>query len=180
MPSTRFASNLLLISDCLSDDVLKARLKTVGVAEYKFEMEVSAGRDSGTEWRIVDVGGSRSQVCTMVSLLALLAISRSIDALSCPSRCWTCGRILIIDSGLVCVFQLDVDSDVSDISEGCMSSQLTNRCGWCIATWVPFFDDVDAIIFLAPISAFDQVLTEDKTVNRLVRPPSSLLCGLGD
>jgi hypothetical protein len=43
------------------DDVLKARLKTVGVAEYKFEMEVSAGRDSGTEWWIVDVGGSRSQ-----------------------------------------------------------------------------------------------------------------------
>lgn len=79
------------------DDVLKARLKTVGVSEYKFEMEVSAGRDSGTEWRIVDVGGSRSQR----------------------------------------------------------------------PTWAPFFDDVDAIIFLAPISAFDQVLTEDKTVNRL-------------
>ncbi|KAH6887876.1 G-protein alpha subunit-domain-containing protein [Coprinopsis sp. MPI-PUGE-AT-0042] len=79
------------------DDVLKARLKTVGVSEYKFEMEVSAGRDSGTEWRIVDVGGSRSQR----------------------------------------------------------------------PTWIPFFDDVDAIIFLAPISAFDQVLTEDKTVNRL-------------
>ncbi|TFK28492.1 G-alpha-domain-containing protein [Coprinopsis marcescibilis] len=79
------------------DDVLKARLKTVGVSEYRFEMEVSAGRDSGTEWRIVDVGGSRSQR----------------------------------------------------------------------PTWVPFFDDVDAIIFLAPISAFDQVLTEDKSVNRL-------------
>ena len=44
------------------DDVLKARLKTVGVSEYKFEMEATAGRDSGTEWRIVDVGGSRSQV----------------------------------------------------------------------------------------------------------------------
>jgi guanine nucleotide-binding protein subunit alpha len=43
------------------NDVLKARLKTVGVSEYKFEMEVSAGRDSGTEWRIVDVGGTRSQ-----------------------------------------------------------------------------------------------------------------------
>ncbi|KAJ7150919.1 guanine nucleotide binding protein, alpha subunit [Mycena crocata] len=35
------------------------------------------------------------------------------------------------------------------------------------ATWAPFFDDVDAIIFLAPISGFDQVLAEDKTVNRL-------------
>ncbi|KAK0492570.1 guanine nucleotide-binding protein alpha-4 subunit [Armillaria luteobubalina] len=79
------------------DDVLKARLKTVGVSEYRFEMEVSAGRDSGTEWRIVDVGGSRSQR----------------------------------------------------------------------QTWVPFFDDVDAIIFLAPISGFDQVLSEDRTVNRL-------------
>ena len=45
-----------------ADDVLRARLKTVGVSEYKFEMETAAGRDSGTEWRIVDVGGSRSQV----------------------------------------------------------------------------------------------------------------------
>ncbi|KAJ7034525.1 guanine nucleotide binding protein, alpha subunit [Mycena alexandri] len=76
------------------DDVLRARLKTVGVSEYTFEMEVSMGRETGTEWRIVDVGGSRT-------------------------------------------------------------------------TWVPFFDDVDAIIFLAPIAGFDQVLAEDKTVNRL-------------
>lgn len=51
-----------------ADDVLKARLKTVGVCEYKFEMEVSAGRDSGTEWRIVDVGGSRSQVSFLLPL----------------------------------------------------------------------------------------------------------------
>lgn len=49
-------------------DVLKARLKTIGVSEYKFEMELSAGRDSGTEWRIVDVGGSRSQVDFVSSL----------------------------------------------------------------------------------------------------------------
>ncbi|OCH88372.1 G-alpha-domain-containing protein [Obba rivulosa] len=75
------------------DDVLKARLKTVGVSEHRFEME--AGTESGTEWRIIDVGGSRSQV----------------------------------------------------------------------PTWVPFFDD--AIIFLAPICAFDQTLAEDKSVNRL-------------
>lgn len=79
------------------DDVLRARLKTVGVAEYKFYMEVPTGRDTGAEWRIVDVGGSRSQR----------------------------------------------------------------------PTWVPFFDNVDAIIFLAPISGFDQVLAEDRAVNRL-------------
>ena len=40
--------------------MLKARLKTIGVSEYKFELE--AGPQSGTEWRIVDVGGSRFQV----------------------------------------------------------------------------------------------------------------------
>jgi hypothetical protein len=44
------------------DDVLRARLKTVGVSEHRFEMEAPAGRDAGTEWRIIDVGGSRSQV----------------------------------------------------------------------------------------------------------------------
>ncbi|KAJ7735552.1 guanine nucleotide binding protein, alpha subunit [Mycena maculata] len=33
--------------------------------------------------------------------------------------------------------------------------------------WVPYFDDVDAIIFLAPISAFDQALAEDPRINRL-------------
>ncbi|OBZ77764.1 Guanine nucleotide-binding protein alpha-1 subunit [Grifola frondosa] len=77
------------------DDVLKARLKTVGVSEYRFEME--AGSESGAEWRIIDVGGSRSQR----------------------------------------------------------------------PMWVPFFDDVDAIIFLAPISGFDQTLVEDRSVNRL-------------
>jgi len=38
-----------------------------------------------------------------------------------------------------------------------------------LAAWVPFFDDMNAIIFLAPISCFDQALAEDASVNRLVR-----------
>ncbi|KAF5388888.1 hypothetical protein D9757_005036 [Collybiopsis confluens] len=33
--------------------------------------------------------------------------------------------------------------------------------------WIPFFDDVNAIIFLAPVSCFDEVLLEDSTINRL-------------
>ncbi|KAJ6602266.1 guanine nucleotide binding protein, alpha subunit [Mycena sp. CBHHK59/15] len=33
--------------------------------------------------------------------------------------------------------------------------------------WVPYFDDMQAIIFVVPISAFDQTLEEDPTVNRL-------------
>ncbi|KAF4616462.1 hypothetical protein D9613_008757 [Agrocybe pediades] len=36
-----------------------------------------------------------------------------------------------------------------------------------LAAWAPYFDDMDAIIFLAPLSCFDQVLEEDHKVNRL-------------
>ncbi|KAJ7233977.1 G-protein alpha subunit [Mycena rebaudengoi] len=33
--------------------------------------------------------------------------------------------------------------------------------------WYPYFDDVNALIFLAPISAFDQYLEEDPLTNRI-------------
>lgn len=33
--------------------------------------------------------------------------------------------------------------------------------------WYPYFDDCDAIIFLAPISCFDERLAEDRRINRL-------------
>ncbi|KAF8627267.1 hypothetical protein AX15_004447 [Amanita polypyramis BW_CC] len=34
-------------------------------------------------------------------------------------------------------------------------------------SWVPYFDDANAIIFLAPVSAFDQYLEEDPRINRI-------------
>ncbi|KJA18360.1 hypothetical protein HYPSUDRAFT_90079 [Hypholoma sublateritium FD-334 SS-4] len=34
-------------------------------------------------------------------------------------------------------------------------------------TWIPYFDDATAIIFLAPLSAFDQYLEEDPKTNRI-------------
>ncbi|KAF5377151.1 hypothetical protein D9757_008783 [Collybiopsis confluens] len=42
-----------------NDDVLKARLKTMGVVEHTFL--VSAGANRGTQWKIYDVGGARNQ-----------------------------------------------------------------------------------------------------------------------
>ncbi|KIK04764.1 hypothetical protein K443DRAFT_398138 [Laccaria amethystina LaAM-08-1] len=77
------------------DDILKARLKTLGVTEHRFIL--SGKNNISRDWRVFDVGGHRSQR----------------------------------------------------------------------AAWVPYFDDMDAIIFLAPISCFDQVLAEDHRVNRL-------------
>ncbi|KAF8589302.1 G-alpha-domain-containing protein [Ramaria rubella] len=77
------------------DDVLKARLKTLGVVEHTFALE--KGKERGFDWKIYDVGGARNQR----------------------------------------------------------------------QAWAPYFEDMDAIIFLAPISAFDQVLAEDPRINRL-------------
>ncbi|KAG6336303.1 hypothetical protein ID866_2779 [Astraeus odoratus] len=58
-------------------------------------------------------------------------------------------------------FTLDADNDQEWIMYdfgGTRSSR---------ASWASFFDDVDAIIFLSPISCFDERLREDQTVNRL-------------
>ncbi|KAF8340927.1 guanine nucleotide binding protein, alpha subunit [Amanita rubescens] len=77
-----------------NDDILRARIKTLGVTEHKFKIRTG---HTQRDWRVYDVGGHRSQR----------------------------------------------------------------------AAWVPYFDDMDAIIFLAPISCFDQVLSEDPTINRL-------------
>ncbi|KAG1859657.1 guanine nucleotide binding protein, alpha subunit [Suillus subluteus] len=75
------------------NDIVRARLRTVGVQEHKVVMDDSNGK----EWLLYDVGGTRS------------------------SR----------------------------------------------VAWASYFDDVDAIIFLCPISCFDERLREDRRINRL-------------
>ncbi|KAF8804723.1 G-alpha-domain-containing protein [Phlegmacium glaucopus] len=78
------------------DDVLRARVTTVGPETHIIATEGLSGR--GKQWTIYDVGGSLNQRA---------------------------------------------------------------------ATWAQFFDDVNAIIFLAPLSGFNQFLDEDKSINRL-------------
>ncbi|KAI0829657.1 G-alpha-domain-containing protein [Trametes gibbosa] len=76
-------------------DILRARLRTVGVEEHRMTMETAVER--GDEWIFYDVGGQRSQR----------------------------------------------------------------------ASWASYFEDVNAMIFLCPMSGFNQRLSEDKSVNRL-------------
>ncbi|KAH9835198.1 guanine nucleotide binding protein, alpha subunit [Rhodofomes roseus] len=79
------------------EDILRARLKTLGITEYRFSIKEGTLGGITRDWRIYDVGGHRS----------------------------------------------------------------------LRAAWAPYFDDMNAILFLAPISCFDQTLEEDPTVNRL-------------
>lgn len=76
------------------DDILRARIQTMGVVEHTFNVDLSG---QNILWRLYDVGGARGQR----------------------------------------------------------------------HTWIPYFDDVHAIIFVAPISAFDQYLEEDARTNRI-------------
>ncbi|KZT18573.1 G-alpha-domain-containing protein [Neolentinus lepideus HHB14362 ss-1] len=83
------------------EDVMRARLRTVGIQEHHMTLDEGESRVSrpefGRDWIIYDVGGCRTQR----------------------------------------------------------------------AAWVPYFEDVNAIIFLAPVSCFNERLTEDPRVNRL-------------
>ncbi|KAF8843728.1 guanine nucleotide binding protein, alpha subunit [Paxillus ammoniavirescens] len=76
------------------DDILHARIQTMGVAEHIFDVDIHG---KTVAWHLFDVGGARGQR----------------------------------------------------------------------HSWVPYFDDANAIIFVSPISAFDQYLEEDPRTNRI-------------
>ncbi|EJF63820.1 G-protein alpha subunit [Dichomitus squalens LYAD-421 SS1] len=78
------------------DDILRARLQTVGVEEHQLVMETAA--ENGQQWIFYDVGGARGQR----------------------------------------------------------------------ASWLPYFEDVNAIIFMCSTAGFNEVLLEDRAVNRLL------------
>ncbi|KAJ7189107.1 guanine nucleotide binding protein, alpha subunit [Mycena filopes] len=93
LPDTpRIASRSYVPTD---NDVVRARLRTMGVQEWRVCLE--GGEHFGAEWVLYDVGGARSMR----------------------------------------------------------------------HAWLPYFDTVNAIIFLAPLSPFDERLSEDPSVNRL-------------
>lgn len=140
----------VLTSSCHTDDVLKARLKTVGVSEYRFEME--AGSESGTQWRIIDVGGSRSQVSSLPIDACARKLTISLSDVSCWTRLDELAHTDKYPQRHGCPFLMMVSDNFISIRR----SPMTNA------------HIVDAIIFLAPISGFDQTLAEDRSVNRLV------------
>lgn len=79
-----FSSSRFLRAHLFADDILHARIQTMGVAEHIFDVDIHG---KTVTWHLFDVGGARGQR----------------------------------------------------------------------HSWVPYFDDANAIIFVSPISAFDQV-----------------------
>nr|GAT48707.1 guanine nucleotide-binding protein alpha-4 subunit [Mycena chlorophos] len=77
-----------------TDDILHARIQTMGVAEHIFDVDLHG---KSVTWHLYDVGGARGQR----------------------------------------------------------------------HSWIPYFDTANAIIFVAPVSAFDQYLEEDPRTNRI-------------
>ena len=56
------------------EDVLKARIRTVGVQEYQFLLET--GPDKGREWRVYDCGGHH-RAPTLISELTAISMKEA-------------------------------------------------------------------------------------------------------
>ena len=104
---------MTLLTTVRLEDILRARLRTLGVEEHRLTMETGvyfrdwflhsfaytwSAAEKGADWVFYDIGGARSQ------------------------------RV----------------------------------------AWASYFEDVNAVIFLAPMSGFNECLEEDSKVNRLV------------
>ncbi|EAU91545.2 guanine nucleotide-binding protein alpha-4 subunit [Coprinopsis cinerea okayama7 len=94
------------------DDILRARLKTLGVSEHRFKFKNTA----------------------------------------------TIGESLTLAE--------PVHYEVRAPSTSNPTISLNVMCSY-LAAWAPYFDNMDAIIFLAPLSGFDEALAEDPNTNRL-------------
>jgi hypothetical protein len=120
--------------------------------------------------------------CKLVGLLVMHYRGRTIDILiyfwprylNQPRLAnFRCGRNTVYGKGLIVRARLTADRDTHLARSVTRLARAVKKLIWSMAiltaAWVPFFDDMNAIIFLAPISCFDQVLVEDPNVNRLVR-----------
>ena len=81
-----------MLTTRFKDDILKARLKTLGVTEYRFKMK-AAGNAMNHDWRVYDVGGQRSLVREILNTDNLSYADENqsfvyIDALELPSEVW--------------------------------------------------------------------------------------------
>lgn len=59
------------------DDIVRSRLRTMGVQEYRFLFE--KGSEAGQEWLMYDVGGTRSLRQVRASKFHIIPVSYSIS-----------------------------------------------------------------------------------------------------
>lgn len=143
----------------MTDDVIRARLRTVGVQEHimiherrkrpflPFKSEINQMHLRGLQIcsgiRLVSGGCMMSAALDLRYLRYLSFASMIVDVVYPRERL---GFLTLSIVGFPCCLRRGVD----------LAEAMT----------------VNAIIFLAPISAFNQVLDEDRDKNRLVRPSS--------
>ena len=154
-----------------ADDILRARIQTLGVAEHVFEMNL--GRKS-VIWRLFDVGLVDSYSS---GLSAKQVVGGGSQA---PPLCRHAGRVYPeIRNPVEALEAMEAIGALEALgATPCLntadSSLITLHSRGARGqrhTWMPFFDDANAIIFLAPISAFDQYLEEDYKVRVLIPIP---------
>ncbi|KAJ7458957.1 G-protein alpha subunit [Mycena latifolia] len=143
--TARIANRTYVPSD---NDVVRARLRTLGVQEWRIMLENSECHSLRDPWRIIGRWVSWS-VCHCVEPTSIaICLSSSFHLPSSVPPV-----MLTFSPG---------DSFGSEWVIYDVGGSRSMR-----HAWLPYFDAVNAIIFLAPISCFDERLAEDPTVNRL-------------
>ncbi|THH12695.1 hypothetical protein EW146_g7453 [Bondarzewia mesenterica] len=127
-----------------TDDILHVRLQTLGVTEHTFDIDFAGGRYN---WLLYDVGGARHAWVpyfddgAYLSLLPSLHSTKSGRFFLCRTQ--HCAMASVWSQGVL------LWSFPSSSAVFCPGASPT------------------AVIFLAPISAFDQYLEEDPRTNRI-------------
>lgn len=131
------------------EDILRARLKTIGVSEHRFTLKAGLwttyavnhqpaspnSREYAEPW-LACLRRGRRTFLGKLSFLRCSIISPLTDDLAFWHRC----SVVSENSDIYLIF--------------CSSIVILS------AAWAPYFDNMDAIIFLSPISCFDQVCVE--------------------
>lgn len=132
---------------------MRARLKTRRISEYRFTVTTGT---SGSATSLKDISTkSDDRWFLWLRLAYLRRRGRAFNGKSYDLRC--CLRLIYPSSSEV------------RCSRKCLGS-----CLLAVEAWIPYLDNVDAIIFLVPISAFDQVGSWVSQFLQYHHAPSSL------
>ncbi|KAG6333718.1 hypothetical protein ID866_5371 [Astraeus odoratus] len=130
-------------------DLLNVRLQTLGISEHSFDIELCGTRYN---WLMYDVGGARGQASTCAYRIRpdgqLTSYFHYVSNIRGTHGSRTLTMVRHISLAAVCYLNLET---------ACMVE-------FSLTSVLP---SATAIIFLAPISAFDQYLEEDGRTNRL-------------
>ncbi|KAF8666610.1 alpha subunit [Rhizoctonia solani] len=149
------------------DDILRARIRTIGISEWSFQFTYP-GKKNLCNWRDIS-----STIGWDTGMSAWFDIGSSLG-LEAHDHGGISSQQAVTSHGeeyggdqFWRVDWLQLRLELTPASGIYGSFGLPGGARSQRAHWAPYFEDATAIVFLAPISAYDQYLEEDARTNRI-------------